>query len=339
MTEEQVIDKTDIFKMPERKEESLSEMQFIDKGIPSKQEKEKSKSSIPSSNTEFISKSSNRRLNEPYNIKFTISSDLFKNLVEFIGTVGYDVLFIFKKKEVLMLSIDAAQTHSITVKFEKIEFSDYIIKELENDDDEKVVYIDISVIIDELSINEKFPIDFYVDTLEMNRFYVVNGKEIVEKQLESLNTSDSIESTVSKYKSMYNSIKKLTSVIDYQKVVVNQVPFMNVIKSLSKKTEKGEGKTTYATLYSNKHELDFRIEKDVKKSSIMLSGEDIMVYPLREDKVVFSLAFLNKIGKLKLTFVASMYICTDKPIIIETRLGIGKCIVHFLIAPRIEDSD
>ena len=121
---------------------------------------------------EFVSKSSNRRLNEPYNIKFTISSDVFKNLVEFVGTVGYDVLFIFKKKEVLMLSIDTAQTHSIAVKFEKTEFSDYIVKGLEKDDDEKIVLIDISVIIDELDIDEI-----------MYRIYVRQKLETAEKDV------------------------------------------------------------------------------------------------------------------------------------------------------------
>ena len=333
----QDVKQTQDVKQSQEIKDKPSEMFFVDKTVPKESSKEKSKAS--SDTTNFIGKGANRHLDKSWNIKFTVGSELFKNIIEFIETVGYDTLMIFRKKEVSMLIIDKMQTHAISIKINRIEFIDYIVKDLKDDDDEKVVYIDTSIITDELSINEKYPIDVYIDTLELNRFYIVNAKEIVGRQLEALNTTDAMESIVNKNKSMQNSIINMILGENYQKVIVNQIPFANLIKSMTKKTSKDKDSLTIATLCLRKHELDFVIEKDIQSTSVVLSGEDILVYPIREDEVRFNLEFFNKFGKLKLTYAVILYISGGMPLVLETKLGGGKVVIHYLIAPRVDEDN
>lgn len=294
--------------------------------------------------TEFIGKGSNRRLNENWDIHFILSAPAFINLITFISDIGYDAMFIFKKRELIIVDIDSANTHAATIKIEKTEFTDYVVKGLEKDDDEKVVYIDTSIIIDELSVNENYPVDFYVDTLEKNRFYVVNGKEIVRRQLSV--TSEGTESIIGRYKSFLDMMNRLITRKEYQKIIANQNPVMGLIKSLNKKKSQKKNESVIVDLSLSKIELDFQIqdENGIKGSSIVLSGEDILVYPMESDLLKFNLEYFNKLGKLKMTFNVAMYICGNKagnslPLVVETRFGGGRIIMNYLIAPRVETND
>lgn len=303
-----------------------------------------SSSGAGSGTMEFVGKGANRRLDEPWNIHFTIGSQTFVNLITLINEIEYDALFLFKKKELIIISIDKGTTHASTIKFEKTEFSDYVVKGLEKDDDEKTVYIDISIIIDELSINENNPIDFYIDTLEKNRFYVINGKEIVRKQLTSTNVG--AESILQKYKNFLAMMDRLIKDGRYQKVIANQVPLSILTKSLSKKKSQKKDSDVVVDMLLNKNELDFRIEDEVRGSSIVLSGEDVMVYPIEDDRVRFMLDYIIKFGKLKLTYNVAMYLCGEKigisnslPIILESRFGGGRITCSYLIAPRVDEDN
>src|SRR3970040_1528094 len=97
---------------------------------------------IDNKEQQFISKGSNRRLDEPYDINFTIGSKFFSNLITFINEMGYDTVMWFKKKEMKLLVIDPSKTHAASIRFDRIEFADYNIKGLENDDSERLIYID-----------------------------------------------------------------------------------------------------------------------------------------------------------------------------------------------------
>ena len=124
---------------------------------------------------------------------------------------------------------------------------------------------------------------------------------------------------------------------DYQKIVINSTPFTSLLKSLSKKADKGKDKNTYCELELTKHKLDFKILGDVCGSSLELSGEDLLVYPINEENVEFDLKLLNKFGLLKQTFTTNLYSHGDKlPFIFESRLGGGKILVYYLIAPRVK---
>ncbi len=281
---------------------------------------------------EFIKKGSNRKITEPYDIHFMIGSAFFSNLVEFTSEVGYDVVLWFKKKEMKLVMIDASQTHGLSISFDKIEFADYSVNGLENDDSEKLVYIDLSIISEDLLINENYPIDFYIDTVQNNRFYVVCGKEMVRKQLESVSLGD--DSVLTTRKKFDNSIHRIAENSGYQKVVVNMNSMNGLIKSLNKKKSKVKEKSTYLFIYSRRGELDFIIENEVKGSSYVLSGEDMLVSPINECKIELVLEFLTKMSKLKLTYNPTFYIGANLPIMVETRLGGSKIILCYLIAPR-----
>ncbi len=321
----------------ETKNEQLNEnpnQMFFDKGTPKKSNKQE-KDLQESRSNEFTGKTTNRKLDEPYNIHFTIGSGIFSNLILFLSDIDYNVALLFRKKEVQMIAIDPGDSHGSVVRFDKIELSDYT-HNLEKDDDEKWIMIDTSVITDDMSINEEKPIDFYVDTLQKNRFYVINGKERVGRQLNSVNTSDGIDALLKRHKNFEHTIQRLTTDEKYQKVVVNYAPLLNAIKSLSKKTDKQKDASTLCTLYVTKYDLDWRIENEVKSSSIMLSSDDVVVYPLKDDIFRFNLKFFNKFGKIKLTSSAEMYISGQMPIILSSRLGGGGLRIWFLLAPRID---
>ena len=316
--------------------DSPNNMFFVDKGQP-KDKSKPEKDLYESRNSEFTGKGTNRKLTEPWNVHFTIGSGSFNNLITFASDIDYNMAFLFRKKEVQMIAIDPGDSHGTVIKFINIEFSDYNITGLEKDDSEKWILIDSSVITDEMSINEEKPIDFYVDTIDKNRFYVINGKEKVERQLNSVNSSDGIDALLKRHKIFEVSLQKLISDERYQKVVVNYAPLTNVIKSLSKKTDKQKEASTLCSLYLTKYDLDFRIESDVKNSSIMLSSDDVVVYPLKDDVFKFNLKFFNKFGKVKLNNSAEMYICGSMPIVLSSKLGGGGIRVWYLVAPLIDD--
>ena len=69
----------------------------------------------------------------------------------------------------------------------------------------------------------------------------------------------------------------------------------------------------------------------------MLSGDDVMVYPLHDDVVYFDLKFFNKIKGLKFTSSVETYVASGLPIIVSSRLGGGFTKVWFLVAPREKD--
>ncbi len=309
---------------------------FVDRGSPKKDNKQE-KDLQESRNSEFSGKTSNRKLDKKWNIHFTLGSGTFSNLVLFLSDIDYNIAFLFRKREVQMVAIDPGDSHGSVIKLDKIELSDYT-SNLEKDDDEKWILIDSSVITDEMSINEEKPVDFYVDTLDKKRYYVINGKEQVERQLNTVDTSDGTDALLKRHKNFSNSVSKLITDERYQKIVVNYAPLTSLIKSLSKKTDKSKDTTTLCSLYLTKYDLDFRVASEVKSSSIMLSSDDLMVYPLKDDIFKFSLKFFNKLGKLKFNNTVEMYICGEYPIIVSTRLGGGGVRTWFLLAPRM-DSD
>lgn len=329
-------DKIETKNINEESKTPLNEM-FYDKGSNAPTNKSKLPE-LDSKAIEFVGKSSNRKLDPSikYNIHFTLDSGTFLNMINFLSDIEYNVAFCFKKKEVYMVSIESGNSHGGFVKINNIDFTDYSAN-IGNEVEEKWILIDTTPITDRMMINEEKPVDMYVDTVEKNRFYIVNGKEYIARQLNTTASSDGPESLVKKHKGFENTLTRLMSNEEYQKVIVNSVPLTNVMKSLLKKTDKSKDVTTLCTLNLTKYKIDWKIVNEVEENGIALSGDDIVVCPLHDDVFKFSLKFFNKFGKMKTTNTVEMFVKGDYPIVLNTKIGNGSIKVWFLLAPRIDD--
>ncbi len=297
-----------------------------EKRVPDKKETKEENS--------FISKGSNKVLNKPYNIHFTIGGKMFANMLQFINLIDYKSIFQFKQKEVNIMAVDAGNTHMSLIKFEKTEFADYLIKDLEGEDSEKLIYIDLSI-TEDLPVDDNHPIDFYVDTIVMNRFYMISGKVIVYKQLGVLNTSESESVIVGKAKFLTETIAKIHKT-NFQRISISQIALSNLMKSLSKQKSKKKDETVNCKMELKKNNILFTIQNESSGIDIELSGDDIMVYPTDEDMSIFDIEYFNKFGILKSSYTTTMYTKSPLPIIFESRLGGGKIIVYYLLATRSE---
>lgn len=287
--------------------------------------------------TEFHEKGANIKFNQPYDIKFTIGSENFQNLMEFLGTVGYDVAFRFGKKELQICILDSAKTHSIVIVSKSVEFAEYIVPKDMKDDEERIVYVDIEEEIDEMSINKELPVEVYIDTLINKTIYIVNGKEQFERR--TLNNGDESSGTLGFSKVGYATIKRMMNNENQQKVVVTQGAMKNLMASLSKKYPKVKEKIKICNVILKKNELEISLESDLKKNRMFLNGQDLMVYPLREDTVGIDFGYLVKFNKLKLNSQVNLYLCGQLPIVFECKFGGGNMTVYFMIAPYAPSSD
>lgn len=313
-------------------DEKLSETFFKGKiGISS--EKSESKSSS------ITTKRINRRFNDEFDIKFSIGSETFENIIGFLGEIGHDIIFRFKKKELILYIIDVSTTHVAYVSIPNTELTEYIVKdknignkasdeENSENSDEAVVYVDCSI-IKKLAINKEYPIDIYIDRFNKKRFYVVNGKERVSKLLQSMD--DNLSNTLQTYKGSTDKINALLGESSYQKIVVVHTGLKWIFNSLAKK-ESDDVKLV--NIFLRKHEIDFRIEEDTQDASILLTGEDVLVYPITEDEFGYNIEYFSKFNKLKLGHPVSIYCNSNMPLMFETKLGGGNIKLYFVIAPR-----
>lgn len=308
---------------------------FFVHGVPEKPEPLK----VPtkSISDEFAAKLTNKSLEEPYNIHFTINGQIFSSIMEFLNSIDYKVFMVFNHNEIIFIVLAGGDTHMAIVNFEKSELINYEIKRESNKNNEEMIYIDISLIVDELDINENYNIDFYVDTLINNRYYVISGKQDVYRQLDSMNELNAVDSVYNRYYSRKGMLDRVIIKTEYQKVVVSHTSLSNLIKILSKLKSKRKNEVIPCSLLLKKDKLIFSVKNDTKGSNIELSGDDIIVYPIDEDMTDCNIEYFNKFGKLKTTYTTTLYIYKSKlPIIFENRMGEGKILVRYVIAPRVE---
>lgn len=314
-------------------DEKLSEMFFKGK-LGTSSEKTESKSSS------ITTKRINRRFSDEYDIKFSIGAETFENVIGFLGEIGHDIIFRFKKKELILYIIDVSTTHVGYVIIPNTELTEYVVKDnnFGNEDnkngensknsDEVVVYVDCSI-IKKLAINKEYPIDVYIDRLNKKRFYIVNGKERVSKLLQSMD--DNLSNTLQSYKGSTDKINALLGESSYQKIVVVHTGLKWIFNSLAKK-ESNDVKLV--NIFLRKHEIDFKIEEDTQDSSVLLTGEDVLVYPITEDEFEYNIEYFSKFNKLKLGHPVSIYCNSNMPLMFETKLGGGNIKLYFVIAPR-----
>lgn len=293
---------------------------------------------------EVIGKGNNRKLDEKWNIKVTVGADFFDEIFRFLRELGYDTIFRFNKEGMKIYILDASTSHASYVLVDKTEMAEYKnldglgldgkeLKELDGKE-ELVIYVDMDVIEDML-LNNRYPVDMYFDTIEKKRMYIVNGKEIVRRRLNSLDNKDNTNSTYEMYlDKIFGWIKNENTF----KVGVGYNGFKGVIGSLEKKKGK-QKETKMVDIKFGKDDIDFIVgggEDEVKSSSIMMYGEDILVRGLRDVQVRLNLEYVVKLGKLKFNNNISFYINENLPLVVESKFGTGKIIVYYVIAPKKE---
>lgn len=292
---------------------------------------------------EMIGKNTNRQLKEKWNIKLQFQSEFFFDLFMFLKEMKYDTIFLLKKNGVTIYVIEPGNTYMSFVLVDRTEMSEYVDidrNELtgnqEDDNTEKLIFVDMDV-IEDMSINPKYPIDLYFDTKEKNKMYVVNNKEIMSRRLnDTLNANNSLTT----HKQFYLNLMKWIKDESTFRMVVSHISFKNILSSLSKKkSKKDKSSDTYVNINFGKTEIDFKVENEIKSSSIQMYGDDITVKGQRDVTIVFDLKNFVKIGTLKFSSNVTFYVNETLPFVIETKFGAGRIIVYYIIAPRVENQE
>jgi hypothetical protein len=200
--------------------------------------------------TEISTRGINRRFTEQWDIKFSMGSKTFVNIIKFLSETGYDIILKFRKNEMIMYIIDPSSTHVSYITIAKTEFAEYEVVGLTNDN-EKVVYMNISI-VDELIINENNSVDVYIDTIDTQEYHIVNGKEIVSKRLNSM--VDNLSLLLQSYKTAEQNLQALLEDSNYQKVVVVHNALKSVLNSISKKGGKDK-EVLLINMYLGLHDI------------------------------------------------------------------------------------
>ncbi len=307
-------------------------IESINKVDPFMEKVNKKSNEFDKKEDDVVGKGNNRKLEENWNVKVTVGADFFDETFRFLRELGYSTIFRFDKGGMKIFILDPSTSHAAYVLVDKTEMAEYTNKD--DSDGETVIYVDMDI-LEEMLLNNKYPVDIYFDTLEKKRMYIVNGKEVVRRRLNSIDNKDNTNSTYEMY------LDKIMSWIKNEntfKVGVGYNGFKGVMGSLVRK--KGNQKETILVdIKFGKSEIDFVVggsEDEVKSSSIMMYGEDILVRGIRDVKMRFNLEYLVKLGKLKFNNNVSFYVNENLPLVVESKFGTGKIIVYYFIAPRLE---
>jgi hypothetical protein len=283
--------------------ENMAERDLFGGGI--KRDRYSDRNEHEMAESEMVGKGVNRVLDESWNIKMTMDSEIFDGIIKFLQEMGYSTIFRFNNKEVKLYIIDPSNTHASLVIIDKTEMAEYVWKSKINTDNE---------------IDYEEPV--YVDT------------DVIEdmRQLNSMDNQDNTLSTYEGYIEKLNNIwlKNESSF----KMIIGHNGFQTVVKSLEKK-KKSEIKFVHVKY--GKNEIEFVSRDNVRSSSIMLYGEDIIIGGTRDVEHVYKLEDYNKFGKLKFTNNINLYVNENLPLIMETKFGASRIVLYYLLAPR--DSD
>jgi len=301
---------------------------------------------------DMIGKSSNRKLEKPWNIKIQLGVDFFTETFAFIKEMGYDVIFGISPKELTIFKLDPSTYYLTYIKIAKTEMSEYIntdaidVSAIDITDDsnasispppEIIVYV-ILDILEEIYLNPKYPIDIYFDTKIEKRMYIVNGKSIESRRLEDTSIKDN--PSLNTYRGNYFS--KMTELMkneDFVDITVGHPAFKTVLTTLAKKISKDKKTNGVLTIKFETSDITFLIGNDVQTSDIQMYGDDIVMRAERPISIMMHIEHLVKFGKLKFTNNIILHIHETLPRIIETRFGAGNIKLYYLIAPRVKVED
>ena len=297
---------------------------------------------------EMIGKSSNRKLEKPWNIKIQVGVDFFNELFAFIDalkhTTGYDTVLGLTSKQIKIFKLDPSNTHLSYITLDKTEVSEYIntdnfnaplTSEINTEvEKETLIYVDFSI-LDEINLNNKYPVDIYFDTKVSNTMYIVNAKTIESKRLNDASNNDA---TITNYPIYFEKIQNYIKNENTFDVHISHISFKNVLTSLDKKkTKKDKKSSEYLQLKFGLNDIDFLTSTDTTSSSIQMYGDDIIVRGTKEVSIELSLDFLTKFNKLKLMNNVILHVNSSLPFILETKFGAGRIKLYYMIAPRSKE--
>lgn len=293
---------------------------------------------------EIIGKGTNRKFDKKWNIKICMGTEFFDGLFRYLREMGYSTVFKFNEKEVRIYVIDPSKTHAGIVAIDKTEMAEYELKGLglgpesalgvDGKAKDIIVYVDTDV-IEDMGLNAKYPVDLFFDIIgaggekSEKKMYIVNGKELVSRKVNSMENKDGTLGMYEEYeKRMFTWIKDENCF----RMSVSSNGLKGALVSLEKK-KKAEIKLV-STMFK-KNEIEFVAENEVRRHSSLIYGEDIVVGGSRDVENIYNLENLVKFGKLKLTNYVSLYIKENSPLVFETKLGSGKIVLYYLIAPNV----
>jgi len=298
---------------------------------------------------EMIGKSSNRALTEKWNIKIQIGADFFTEIFAFIKELGFNTVIGFTSKRVRLYKLSADTTHLMYITIDKTEMSEYIntdsmtallINENKNTEippeteNETILYVEFDM-LDELSFNNKYPVDIYFDTKVLNKMYIVNEKAIESRRLNDVSTKN--DPSLNTYKMYYDKILEFIKNENMVDLTVSHTAFSNVLGRLEKKkSKKDKSSSGILKVKFGTSEIDFLMSNEIKSSSIQMYGDDIAIRAEKDTNVTLQVDFLVKFKKLKLMNNVKIHVNENLPFIIETKFGAGNIKLFYLISPRVE---
>lgn len=282
---------------------------------------------------EFNTKGKNIKFDKYHNIKFVIGAEIFSNISDFLTNINLDVVFRIFKNKTRLYTVDAATTHKAVVEIKRLEFAEYEFIDIDDiGDDEINIYVDLSV-IKELMIVKDHALDMYIDIKKEKRIYFVCGNDVRWVRLNSMTESDVVLST---FKNEENAMNSIMSKKDFQRIVMNYKAINDLLNSLVKKEIKGKESAGTVTLQASRDRIGYLVEDELKGGEFWCYGESIIVYPINECRVDIAIEYIKIFNKIKFDNQVKILMCENLPIILETRVGGGGIIIHFMIAPRIE---
>lgn len=298
-----------------------------------------------SDENEMIGKSSNRKLEEKWNIKMQIGADFFTETFSFIKELGYNVIFGLSSRQVRIYKLDPSTTHLTYILIDKTEMSEYVntdfidINALDEtsklETPETIVYVEFDI-LDEISLNNKYPVDIYFDTKEKKRMYIANGKTIESRRLNDTSTKN--DPSLASYLPYYDKLLRFMKHESSYTLTVNYPSFKNVLSILErKKTKKDKSSAGILDVKFGLSEIDFFIGNEIKSSSVQMYGDDIAIRGERTASLMIQLDYLVKFNRLKLSSNVTFHISETLPFIIETKFGAGKIKLYYLISPRSKE--
>lgn len=304
---------------------------FMEKVNKSSEFSKKGNNAVNKDTNEVVGKGNNRKLDEKWNIKFTIEADFFEWIFRFLREIGYSTIFRFNKDDIKIFVLDESTSHAAYVLIDRIGVAEYIVNGIV-EENEIVVYVEMDM-VEEMLLNNRYPVDIYFDTLEKKKMYIVNGKNIEMRRLTSLDNKDNTNSSYEMY------LGKITGWIKNEntfKMIVGYNGFKGVIGSLEKKKGKKD-ETKIVDINFGKGDIEFVVggaENETKTSSIMMYGEDIFVRGIRDVHKSFNLEYVVKLGRLKFDNNISFYVNESLPLVFESKFGLGKVLIYYFIAPK-----
>ncbi len=300
---------------------------------------------------DMIGKFTNRKLEKPWNIKIQLGVEFFTETFKFIKEMGYDVVLDVSPKELTLMKLDPSTSHLTYIKILKTEMSEYIntdvidisvanygdVKEPETKSMENLIYVYFDI-LDEISLNPKYPIDIYFDTKKEKRMYIVNGKNIESRRLEDTSVTDnpSLNLYRTNYFDKMLSFMKHESTVD---ITVSHVAFKNILNTLAKKQTKDKKTNGILDIRFGSSDITFLIGNDTQSSDLQMYGDDIAMRGSREIQILMHIDHIVKFGKLEFTNNVILHINETLPRIFETRFGAGNIKLYYLIAPRVKEED